>query len=194
MSIFEVIGLLAGIVQIVGYVWYISYVVRGVIKPNTGSWLIWAYGNAIVCWSYIAMGNELTFRESLPFICSIFSFIAAIIFLFLRRFEKPTSLEIKILLADIAITAFWLLTGESAITQVLLQVSVIISFFPIVKETKDNPSNERPGPWVVWTVAYILLFFAEFPQGFWMWIYPLQYLIWHGIMGILSAKSRPSLT
>ena len=68
---FELLGLAAGLVQIVGYIWYISYVWKGQIKPNSASWIIWSYGNAVVCWSYIVGGEQITFKESLPIVCSI---------------------------------------------------------------------------------------------------------------------------
>ncbi len=193
MSIFESLGLVAGLIQIVGYVWYISYVVRGVIKPNTSSWIIWTYGNFIVCWSYIETAKELSFRESLPFICSLACIVCAVIFLILRKFEWPEKrYEWEILGADVVITIYWVVTGDSLIAQMLLQVSVFLSFIPIIKDTIKHPQQERSGPWMIWSIAYLFLFFAEQTQGFWMWIYPVQYLIWHFIMGVISAKPRPS--
>lgn len=195
MSIFDSLGLLAGLVQIVGYVWYVSYVVRGVIKPNTSSWVIWTYGNVLVCWSYIASSEALTLKETLPLVCSIAGVISSLIFLALKKFKWPEKrYEWGILIADILITIYWVVTGETQITQILLQVSVFLSFIPIVKDTREHPKQERPGPWFIWSVAYLLLFFAQSSQDFWMWIYPLQYLIWHFVMGMISAKPRPSLT
>lgn len=190
--LFQIVGLIAGLVQVVGYIDYISLVRRGEIEsPNTGSWVIWSYGNAMVCWTYI-IGGELRLEESLPFVCSIACFLTGFYFLIIGKFKKPKTYEVIILLVDIAITIYWIVCDDTVATQILLQISVIASFAPIIKETYADPSSEIRRPWVIWSIAYTLLLFAEWPSSeLWKLIYPINYIIWHGIMAIL-AKPRPS--
>lgn len=195
MSLFEIIGLLAGIAQIIGYVWYTIYVVRNIIKPNTGSWSIWAYGNAIICWNYIFLTNgnfSLTFKETLPVVCSVCCLLVAILFFFLRKLEKPKLYEVIIFIVDLCITVYWILTGETKVTHILLQISVGISFIPIIRETIQDPTSERSGPWFVWSIAYVMFFISELSTGnFWLWLFPLQYFVWCFLMALISRYYKP---
>ncbi len=191
------LGLIAGIVQLIGYVWYVQYVIQDKkrpgtgISPNSGSWLIWAYGNGIVCWNYIIAGGLISLKEALPVLCSAGTLVCAILFLALRKFEKPSRFEIGILILDMLITWYWYQSGEHIVTQILLQLSVGISYVPIIRETKKDPGSERPGPWIVWTIAYVLLFAAEFQGSFWKHVYPLNYAFWCFVMALVSSRSKP---
>ncbi len=194
MNIFEIIGLCAGILQIIGYVWYDYYVITGQIKPNTGSWVIWSYGNAIVCLNYLSLHKTISFIESLPIVCAICCVMSAIIFLVLGKFERPKWYEIVILIADIGITIYWQLSGENITTAIVLQISVLISFIPIVLETKGDPASEKAGPWMIWTVAYTLLLIAEIPQQSQLkMIYPIHYAFWHLVIFIIVIRAKPLL-
>ncbi len=193
MTIFEILGILAGIAQAAGYVWYLYHVIKKDIKPNVGSWLIWSYGNTILCWNYISL-DTFSFKDSLPFICSVLCIFLAILFVFLHKFEKPSVKEIILLLVDIGITIYWLLSGESLFLQLLLHISVAISFYPIIDATKKDPTIERSVPWKLWSIAYLLLFFAQINSDWILLIYPIHYLFWDVLMVILAKKSKPSVS
>lgn len=192
MTLFEFIGLVAGVIQAIGYIWYNVLAYKKIITPNAGSWFIWSYGNAIICWQYILSGQHLTFKESLPVVCSILCVLTAVFLVLLKRFAKISLQEIVILIADIAITMYWLLMKENVITQILLQTSVFISFISIFKETRANPKLEQKGPWIIWSIAYCLLFIAEYNEGWVKWIFPIHYLVWHIIMAYVSSSSKSS--
>ena len=187
MSTLQIVGLVAGVVQLIGYIDYVSFVKKGTINPNTGSWAIWAYGNAIVCWTYVLGGKQISLTETLPIVCSFACFFSGVYFLFRKKFETPKMYEISIFLIDLSITIYWLRTGETILCQILLQISVAISFIPIIMETWKYPDSEQPRPWIIWSFAYGLLLVIELPDGdWWKVIYPAHYLLWHSIMAILS--------
>jgi len=197
VTIFQIVGIIAGLAQLIGYIDYISFVKRGVINPSTGSWLIWSYGNAIVCWIYI-LGGTLSFQETLPFVCSIACMLTGLYFLYLRKFERPEWWEYLVLSVDVLITIYWLKTRDTELAQTLLQISVMISFIPILRGVWINPNTERKRPWIIWSIAYALLFFAESPyiymwrEHYWKFIYPINYFLWHFIVATLAAKTKTS--
>ncbi len=195
-----IIGILAGLIQISGYIYYVQLVKKNKIVPNTTSWLIWSYGNAIVCINYLFLADGISWSESLPIVCAISNVFAGIYFLrktlkAKKKFDRPQNYEAVILFIDLIITCYWFLTGESEITSILLQVSVFVSFIPITYETWKDPKSEKPGPWIVWSIAYVLFFISELGFNDWIkLIYPAHYLIWHGLIACISIYRAKKLT
>ena len=188
MKIIDLIGLIAGIIQAAGYVYYGYYVFKNTINPNTGSWLIWSYGNAIVCINYILLGGNLSFSDSLPVVCSILCVISGILFIFFKKIKKPKTYEVLILFVDITITIYWYVTKENITTFILLQISVFISFVPIIREVLTDPSSERKKPWIIWSIAYGILFLSQITELDLKAIYPLNYMLLHTVIAVIAKK------
>lgn len=188
-----IIGILAGLIQISGYIYYVQLVKKNEIVPNTTSWLIWSYGNAIVCINYLFLGEGISWSESLPVVCAISNVFAGIYFLrktlkSKKKFDRPQNYEAVILFSDLVITSYWLFTGESVVTSFLLQISVFVSFIPITYETWKDPKSEKPGPWVIWSIAYLLFFISELGYDEWTkLVYPVHYLVWHALIASISS-------
>lgn len=194
MQAFEILGIIAAILQIVGYYTYYRLSVTGHIKPNAASWLIWFYGNAIVCISYLSIG-EISLADLLPIVCAI-SNIVIVVALWKKGFFAPIEpYEKKVIGADIGITILWLFLEYSKfggsiervttmpaalMVHLLLLVSACISFIPVIKDTLSDTCAEDKRPWIIWSVAYVIWLGAEILTGFsWNIIYPALYLMLH---------------
>ncbi|MDQ5883592.1 MAG: hypothetical protein QG654_506 [Patescibacteria group bacterium] len=193
------LGIFSGILQFIGYCVYAYDVSRDAVKPNPASWLIWSYGNILICLSYIFLvNNSLTFAaEILPIVCSITCVVMAIYFMFIGKFRPLISFEKKIIFFDILLTLIWVSSEfigfnilPTAVIHILLLLGAAVTFIPIYKEVFDDPSVEHPRAWFIWFFAYVVLFAVVFTEGgsFDALLYPALYSVLHVIVGILAYK------
>src|ERR1700730_15252856 len=56
----ELLGQLAGVISLFGFVPYIMEIVRGKTRPNRATWWIWTMVGAMLCASYYASGARHT--------------------------------------------------------------------------------------------------------------------------------------
>lgn len=199
MQSYQLFGIAAGILQICGYLAYALEVRKSRIKPNAGSWIIWGYGNIIVCLTYLFAGS-VSSADILPIVCSVCSLVMTIWFVKIGTFNKITGLEKKMIALDILLTLGWIafsviptsIDNPAIPVHVILQISAIVSFVPIIREVYYNRDTERHTPWIIWTSAYILFFIAEILAGapWYKLIYPLNYVILHGLIGLFSYSKK----
>ncbi len=196
-----ILGIFSGILQLVGYLIYAYDVSKDTVKPNPASWLIWSYGNILICLSYLFLVDEkLTFAaEILPIVCSIACVIMSVYFLFIGKFRPLVSFEKKIVLFDVFITIIWVSSeffGANILPTVvihsLLLLGAAVTFIPIYREVFDDPSVEHPKAWFIWTSAYFILLIVVLTEGgsFDSILYPALYSVLHIIVGILAYKKR----
>lgn len=192
------LGAAAGLVQFVGYFIYVRDVVRSHIKPNPASWLIWSYGNALVCLSYIFLNQRFALSiEILPIVCGVACIVSGIIFLFIGKFRPIEGFEKKVVIFDLLVVLIWALDEffgfriMSLFTlHVLLLVSTVVAFIPVYKDVFEDPSVERPRAWIIWAVAYLILLIVSFMErgDIFTILYPALYAMLHGLVAVLASK------
>lgn len=185
------IAISSGLLHLVGYSLYAKGIFSGNIKPNAASWSIWAFSAVLEGLSYIYVTNDV-YKNILPIICTISS-IALVVACFFRGSFKPlTSFEKKIVALDIIIMVIWYLTESSFIANLLLVITAVISFVPIIKDTRDDPYSEDATPWFVWSLAYTFQLIVV--VGRWQkWedlLYPLVFLVLHLLVAFYARNSR----
>lgn len=150
------LGILIGVIHLLGY--WIYYRMSSLYKetsPNTGSWSVWAFGSVVNLLTYSSMSNDWV-KDILPAVCSLACIVIYVSFLRQGKFEVPTLSDILIFSIDIMATMVWFSTNSPLMGNIVCQASDAISFIPIIKETMRNPRRERPLPWIIWSIAYVL--------------------------------------
>ena len=193
------LGIFSGILQFIGYCVYALNVSKDRIKPNPASWLIWSYGNILVCLSYIFLVEwNFTFAaEILPIVCSISCVIMALYFTYIGKFRPLLSFEKKIIFFFLFVTLIWISSEFLGLTilsvnsiHILLLVSAAVAFIPIYKEVFDDPSAEHPHAWFIWAFAYLVLLVIVLVEGgdLESILYPVLYAVLHGVVGVMAYK------
>lgn len=192
------LGIIAGVLQFIGYAVYAYDVFRSGVRPNPASWLIWSYGNALVCISYIFL--NLGFNPAidiLPIVCALSCIVMSLIFFFWGKFRPLERFEKIIVGIDVLVTLVWLLSDFAGIEflplislHIILLVSALVSFIPLYVELAKYPKTERPRAWVMWTIAYACLFSVVVAEGgsFEAFSYPALYLILHAKVAALASR------
>lgn len=185
------LGIFAGLLQIAGYFDYFKKIGIGRIKPNAASWSIWAFGAVLESASYVFVTGDWV-KNILPIACAVCAVSLFLICLKRGHFEKVTRFEWILVIADcIAIFVWWWF--ESAVyANLLLVLTAIVSFIPIIMHVWKDPKAEHARPWFLWTYAYatlalVVVFRWEKWEDF---VYPGIFLILHLIVAVLALDSR----
>ena len=153
------VAILAGVVQIFGYLDYLRQSQRENAAPNIAAWGMWAFGAATHLWAYsqVTEGWE---QDFLPAICSA-TCLLVFIFLFLgKKFERETPLSVwekLVFWGDVGIAAlFGANIFSASFAAVALQLDDTLTYLPTIKDTARKASCEHPRPWVFGTIGYAL--------------------------------------
>lgn len=209
----DAIAVFAGFLHGAAYVYYLRLAVRGRTWPNPASWLMFAYGTALIL--LIESRAGASWRELLlPVVCatsSIFIAVAA-----WRKSGAATSLtpfDWWAFRADVALTLGYLAVwyamqsgfipaeyrfAANVVFLIGVNATTLTSFLPLLMSARRDPLTEHAGPWVMWSLAYLLLIVvtvlhASGPEGLLLLIYPAVNFILHTNVAALvlpSAKVR----
>lgn len=202
----EGIAIGAACTHVLGYCVYISLVRRGVIEANPLSWLMFAYGTALL--SFLEYRTGASWRELLlPVACSVSSAVVAALCIRPSRlgrlaFSDVFSFAIDVLLTAVYV-AIWIAQGrglneasaEIAVIGLLISANAatVASFAPILRSTYEQPDHERVAPWILWTLAYGLLLVVTLKgspsASAWpLLLYPGLNAIFHFAVAVLAAS------
>jgi hypothetical protein len=206
----DFIAVLSGCAQAGAYAYYVALALRGTTWPNPMSWLMFAYGTTLVVVIETQAGanwHELL----LPTVCAVCSIgIAVLAWHKGDAAARATATDWWTLRADVALTvgyaAVWafsvygaLSVHQLAIANALFLIGVnattFTSFLPLFMSALRDPSTEHPGPWILWSFAYLLLLIATAmnPAGLQsalLLIYPAINFILHTNVAALVLPER----
>jgi hypothetical protein len=195
------LGSFAAVAQVVAYAGYLRLFLAGKIKPNAASWLMFAYGTAVMVvleWQ----SNAEWFELALPIACASMSVIVAVLCLRknatygIDRSEKIT------FGADVALTVAYIISavlirGHNKLVVLFVvagNITTFTSFAPLVISTRNEPQREQPLPWALWTVAYgALLASTIAADGFSspeLLLYPGVCVLLHGLVAWFSLSPK----
>ena len=212
------LGLLAGVLQLVGY---LIYVRDEEIEPNPVTWLMFAYGTMLLTmleWDRQASAaGARASRSSAAAWRSTWRAAAG---------GVPTGKRSLALLAarmvarglagprllpggprpDRALprrrrfspTSRWIGEGAREVAVVVFLIganlTTLTAFFPLIRSVVEDPSHERTAPWAVWATAYALLGVTTYAMQGEIWselmLYPALNTVLHGSVAVLSRRSR----
>lgn len=185
------ISILSGVTQLWGYLIYAKYTIFGKIRPNAASWSIWAFGAVLESLSYIYLTGDV-FKNILPIVCAISAVLFFIVCIVKGYFSRPSNFEISIVVLDIIIIIIWFITKSPFYANILLVITAVISFLPLIVNVYKNPKYEDSFPWFIWTLAYglqIIVVFFRFEKAEDL-IYPVVFFILHIIVAFLAIDYR----
>lgn len=196
----EATAWVAAALQAVAYGVYLRRAWDGRIDPNPTSWLMWAYGTGLVVVLESDQGIHPALRL-LPTVCA--GCCMAVAGLCWRRGSlrwpeertdgvalgidlTATGIYAAVSLAVTAGSMSWALANAGkGILLVCLSVGTVVSFVPMLRSTREEPTAEDPTPWTIWTGAYTLLLIATIgSEG--ASLHALQFWFYPAICAVLS--------
>ncbi|MBP6860082.1 MAG: hypothetical protein KBC38_00765 [Candidatus Pacebacteria bacterium] len=204
----ELLGLLSGVLQVVGYAYYISYALRGNNTPNPLTWFMFSYGTGLLFLLEYQQGASWQLLV-LPGVCAACSIGVVFICLWRGGYSRtPDFIDGFVFGVDLLLTIvygfIWALQNSGAITDKAMESATMViiiawnfgvftAFTPMTRAVNKRPEEEQPRPWIVWSAAYALLVIATLMDeapGYFL-LYPVINLFFHSLIAWMSWK-RPS--
>lgn len=154
---YQVIGIIAGILSLVGYVPYIISMLRGITKPNRATWVVWTIIGGLLAFSYIASGN----RDSiwLPLGYFIGPFIIMILSI-KYGYATWTRVDSYCLVAALFSVIPWFLTHNAILTLLINIFIDAAGAIPTLIKTYYEPETEDFVAWFIFLIANTMQLFA----------------------------------
>ncbi len=174
----EALAIASAGIHVLGYATYISLVRRGAIEANPLSWLMFAYGTGLL--TFLEYESGASWRELLlPIACSVSSIVVAGLCVRATRVHELAFSDLAAFAIDLALTGayvgLWFLERQgmgdalagAGIVALLVcaNATTLASFVPLLRSTFTHPERERIFPWLLWTLAYGLLFAVTAQDG-----------------------------
>lgn len=194
MTVEVILGILAGLMHIVAFVIYHKQIFQGTSRPDITTWTLWFFLSPLNCVSYMEM-NKNWMTWILPISSTIACIVVFVISLFRGKLSELDLWHTIALIIGIVSIGVWWYYRSATYANLLLQVCIIISFIPTLGGVWKDPAKEKSLPWFIWSSAYIFLMaaiFLEWEDKPLQLVYPINCLIWHAWVGILSLR-KPKL-
>ena len=208
----EVLSLLSGLFQAVGYFLYVRGTLRHEIVPNPTTWLLFAYDTTLLVLLHTTLGADPLILL-LPAVCASCSIgVAALSWARLGFYWPDEGLDQAAVVGCLGLTvgyaALTVLADQGAISSelrrgayiamlVFSNGSTIVSFVPLLRSMRRHPASERPAAWLVWAVAYGLLLASTMLIHKWsepeLVLYPICNMTLHLAVAGLSLPARRHL-
>lgn len=182
LSLVEWLGIIAAILQVVGYLYYMKFIKSGRIDPNPVTWFMLAYGTALLTVLELDATGSWAIL-ALPAACAVCTlWVAAWCWKRARKIDDtrwwpkdwwPDNKSDQLsFISDAVITVgyfgCWYLAFSGILTEDwklifvlgflwLANISTVPAIMPLLRETREHPEKEYSTPWVVWTWAYVFL-------------------------------------
>lgn len=180
------LGIIAGILSLVGFVPYIVSILQNKTHPNEASWIIWTVVGALLALTYYADGDPNAIW--LPFSYFIGPFIVAILSLH-YGYSKWSMLDKTCLVAAVISIIPWLLSDNATMT---LLINVLIDgagAIPTLIKSYLKPETEDLTAWVIFFIANTIELFAIKTWNL-SATYPLYLFFLVGIIVILITRKQ----
>lgn len=199
-------GILSGGLQAAAYLYYLAKARQRQIAPNPTSWLMWGYGTTLIFALELDSGATAAMLV-LPAVCAVSSVAVAVLCWQHGTLRWPRERwERRSLHTDLALTAAYVATwalmtadllpaARKDDTDIALLVignlSALVTFVPMLRETWREPDLEHPGPWIVWATAYLALGLATVCSLDWTWhllLYPALCFVLHVAVALVCRR------
>lgn len=182
------LGLLAGVLQLIGFGIYNWGIFTKKTNPNICTWSIWAFIVILNSSTYFAMSGDLA-KNFLPIASAIANVLTWIFALTRKNKGSLSSNDWVILLLGIISAVVWAVYKDAAYANLIIQVALFISCIPLYKGVITKTHREEPLAWFFWSAAYAILCIVVFSSKSLRWeeiIFPVNCLIFHFGVGVIA--------
>lgn len=190
------LAIVASVLSLTAYAWYDKDLFRGTIRPNLSSWVVWSFVTVLNFTSYffVTSGDVV---KSLFAISNSIACVLTLCFILWRGASSRVT-RFDMIAAGVGVTAgmIWYLSWSAAWGNIVLQIAIAVGCIPTYRSVLDNPSHERPGPWLLWGFSFILaagvivLRWTGHPLEL---AYPVVGMVLYSGIGILALRKKEAV-
>jgi len=190
MIVEVILGAIAGLIHIVAFLIYNKQMLQGTSRPNIATWTLWLFISTLNCISYIVMSKDWV-KGLLPIMSSLACIATFIFSVFKGKLSKLNLWDSIALVVGIIAVLVWWRYRSATHANLILQISIAISFVPTYRGVWKDTSTEKSWPWFIWSSAYILtitVVFLRWQGQYQDLVYPINCLLLHSGVGISSLR------
>ena len=183
----KIIGLVAAILGIVGYIPYFINIFRNKTKPHAFTWLIWSIITAIVFIIQIlegaGAGSYVTGTAALLcFVIAIIAFVKGEII-----YDKYDWFSLGGALIGILL---WQITNNPIFAVAMIVISDAFGFYPTLRKGIKNPFEETISTFLINSLKYVIAMFAMQNYSLATSLYPIYLILMNGSFTIILILGR----
>ncbi|MBI4363649.1 MAG: hypothetical protein HY545_02260 [Candidatus Doudnabacteria bacterium] len=175
MSDYKIIlGFVAIAFGLGSYAPYFWYIYKGKVKPHAFTWFVWGTATGIGFAAITVAGGGPGAWEMA--VNSVLCFTVAGIGLY-QRHVKYVVFDWLALIGALLGLFLWWLTNNPLAAIILLSISDAVGFLPTYRKVYLYPHEEKPGPWIMGIIKYVIVLFALDSFTVTTWLYPATILL-----------------
>lgn len=183
----SVFGLLSGILSALCYIPYVRGIVKGKVKPERASWLIWSVLTAIGFFSSLAIGA--THSLWLPGVQGIG---VIVVFLLSIKYGYGGLLkrDILTLIASALTLIIWYFTQQPVVALYLTTIIDAMGGYLTVIKSYEEPDTETPVTWAMSAIAGLFAVLSVGKLDLSLLAYPFYILLINGAVFVAILLGR----
>lgn len=176
------------VITLIIMVRYVLLLVRKEIKPALAMWLFFSVAIIMSLITYRSDGGYGLLDNIMNTVDLIYVVTVCVaIFLFGDKSSKFSRFDKGCLAAVMIILLFWIFTQNHWVTNILMQVILVIAYFPVVKRLIDSRENTEPfSVWIGMLVAPAIALFSS--KGTLATIYSVRAIFCVGTLLLLMLR------
>lgn len=159
-----ILTVLSGFLPLLGMVIYVHKTYRGVVSPNTTTWMLWSLINFVILISYITASSGESVWSALVGFLEPFAITMVLLMRRSGEWQRFSATEMVCAAAALfALYLWWLLKESKELAQYALYVSIAadaIAAIPTIVAVIRRPESDRPVSWALFASGYGISLFA----------------------------------
>ncbi|MBM2821142.1 MAG: nuclear protein [Candidatus Berkelbacteria bacterium] len=190
MEAAKALALTSLVIYLFAFGLYNRQIITGKSKPNAAMWTLWVFLAGLNAASYQVMTGDWV-KSLITYAGCVAMTTTFLITLRTGKFSRLGSFDWILLgLGFVAILAWWV-KQDATYANMLLQLAIAISFVPTYMGVWQKPANERPLPWVLFSLGYVfqtLVVVTRWTGQIQDLVYPINCFTLHLVVGLLSLR------
>jgi hypothetical protein len=152
-----VLGIIATIIAIIGYIPYIKDTFKGKTKPHIFSWFLWSLV------SFIAFGIQITNKGAFGSLPNLVMGIICLVILsraLLNGTKDISKIDIFSLILALLAIVLWLVAKQDLLSIFLIILVDMFSFLPTFRKSWNKPKEETLITWIMSCIRQVLIILA----------------------------------
>jgi hypothetical protein len=181
----------ASVVHIAAYGIYSRQILAGAVRPNAASWAVWSFVTVLNFTSYRSMSGDWV-KALLPTAGGLACILTFVVALFAGTARRLDSFDKTALALGLVASLAWWQFDSATYANLILQLCIAIGFVPTYRGLWDNPRNELPLCWRMWTLAYLLtiaVVILRWNGQYQDLAYPILSFLLHGGVAIMAGRA-----
>ncbi|MDQ1299518.1 MAG: hypothetical protein QG636_186 [Patescibacteria group bacterium] len=182
------LGIAAGILQVLSVVPYLHSMVRGTTRPNVISFALWTVLQCIAIAAQLSVGAS--WSVLLLIATTTNTFLIVVFCLFGYGYRKHGISEYLCLSLAIIAMCGWYFTGDPNVALLLAVVANMMAAVPTILKTYRVPRSENALGWYLTFIASLMSLFSTTVWNFANLVFPIYYLFESGSIATLASFGR----